>query len=185
MSHASPSSPPDSMVHVTVQTLQHTTSIVESPSPVYDLTGPLDLTEGMEATFEEASQRYGDSMDIPGIRTQLGKRPAANMVEGNNTWKKVIKLQARKSGNTQYDQGGTGSSTIAPAMQTNYPTAPPLAMGQYPPLFGSFINQGFPHQAYVPQSVVFTGDNTQSVPMPIFSPNLQEGELGFNEDVST
>lgn len=82
-----------SRVQVTVENLKRATSIVDSPSPLYNLSGPIDLTEGMEVTFEDETNRHDDPMEIPGLHTQLGKRPTEDMANGSNNWKKYIKVQ--------------------------------------------------------------------------------------------
>lgn len=75
-------------MQVTVETFQGAANVVESPLPIFDLIGLLDLIGGMNPNFEESPQRYGDPIDIPGFRTQVGKCPATTMDEGANIWKK-------------------------------------------------------------------------------------------------
>lgn len=48
MTQVIPSSPPILVVHVTVETIHGTVAAVDSRLPLFDLTGPLDLTKGME-----------------------------------------------------------------------------------------------------------------------------------------
>lgn len=57
-----------------------------------------------------------------------------------------------------------------------------MNFGHYPPLFGSFINQGFAHLAYIPRPVNFENNRTTLISPSIA--NTQEGELGYNDDVS-
>lgn len=69
MSYAVPSSQADSVKQAKATATQVLGLVPDSPSLVFDLTGPLDLTEGLEPPFDDFSNRYDDLMDIPRLRT--------------------------------------------------------------------------------------------------------------------